>query len=482
MTTLFVDKTGTITENKLNVSHIITSDLKEYSYDDFNSKEYEDLFSDLILCNDSNLIQLIKDENKSLSDLDLNIKENAFDSTLIKFCASKDLNMTRNYIKNSVKKFSQAFNSRDKYSLAIVDIVDDNQNFLRRKIIIKGAPEKIGKLCDGNQETFITKYQKYANTGERAIAVAEKDITDKYDLYHDFEKKPININDIKLNICGLVSMRDNIRSTSAETVLLLRSAGIKVIMITGDYKGTAKYISRQANIIMSYHVTADEIAEDRGIKITDLDPSECSAVVLTGDEVDKLSKNDLAKILIEYPEVVISRCTPDHKITLIEALQYINSAIPSKIRKKLLINKEICAVVGDGTNDAPALKTADIGIAMQETGTDLTQEVATAMIMQDRIDGLPIAVEQGRLLRENTMKGIGYMSRNLLVEMIPAIIMFFADTTKFNSPVIIILLDIFLDMIPVITFAYEAPEEDIMTQTPRGIKKRSLNSYAYYYI
>ncbi|MEN2496912.1 MAG: Sodium/potassium-transporting ATPase subunit alpha-1 [Marteilia pararefringens] len=371
LTTLFMDKTGTITENKLHVWNFIDGNSRVIKADNFTPNDYPLIFSSLVLGSDSSLVQRLLERGVLEPEDFLDAKGNALETSVLQFAYRKDAGRALSDLLVSSRVYTMPFNSKNKYSYAIVDIFSDQekQELQRRMLFAKGAPEYLIKLCVENQaegffDSQMRSYLKLSGMGERGVALACTDLTHSYPIDYDFDANPIDLKQLSdLNFSAIVSMRDKIRDYSKNTIMNLRSAGISIIMVTGDHPGTATYVARHSGIILAKGPTADQLAEKRGVDILSIDPSETSSIVLTGEKIEKLPLDRLREIFINYPEVVVARCTPEHKIIAISAMKSINDIDPQILRKNN-ITRRCVGVIGDGTNDAPSLKMADIGISM----------------------------------------------------------------------------------------------------------------------
>lgn len=296
----------------------------------------------------------------------------------------------------------------------------------------KGAPDVILQRCTHyiesgsvyklNEEVkkkIISENKKMAQKALRVLAAACK----IYDILpSDFNSKSCENNMI---FAGLVGMIDPVRPEAVAAVESCKSAGIKPVMITGDHKDTAVAIGKQLEII----------------------GSETEAI--TGAELDKMSDDELKKII--YDISVYARVQPDHKVRIVECF------------KKL---GKIVAMTGDGVNDAPALKRADIGVGMGITGTDVTKNVADMVLSDDNFATIVSAIKEGRRIYDNIKKAIQF----LLSSNISEIISIFVATVlgfKIFSPIHILWINLVTDTFPALCLGMEEEEHDLMKQRPR---------------
>ena len=176
-------------------------------------------------------------------------------------------------------------------------------------------------------------------------------------------------------------MIDPPRAAVPDAVAKCRSAGIKVIMVTGDHPITAKAIARSVGIISDGNKTQEEIAEERGISVGEVDQNEVHAAVIHGADLRDISESDLDKILVNHSEIVFARTSPQQKLIIVDGCQRAG---------------QIVAVTGDGVNDSPALKKADIGVAMGIAGSDVSKQAADMILLDDNFASIVTGVEEGR--------------------------------------------------------------------------------------
>lgn len=321
----------------------------------------------------------------------------------------------------------------------------------RRIAFMKGAPNEVIELCtrcfDGSAPRAMTAEDKerimkandaYAREGLRVLAVAYRPLRKDDDTLPESIRE-YNIDNVErdLTFIGLVAMQDPPRSEVKEAVKLCRSAGIKIIMITGDYGLTAESIARKIGIIES---------ED--------------ARVISGSELAAMDDAALKEAL--SGEVVFARMAPEQKYRIVCALQEMGN---------------IVAVTGDGVNDSPALKKADIGIAMGITGTDVAKEAADMILSDDNFATIVRAIEEGRTVYNNIRKFLRYIfDSNTPEAAAPAVYLISGGIVPVPLTVLQILtIDIGTDMVPALGLGAEASESNVMKKPPRSVKERLLN-------
>ena len=295
------------------------------------------------------------------------------------------------------------------------------------RIITKGAPDVLLEKCKmtTNEKLKVqNENSKMAKKALRVIAVAYKDVD--Y-VPSNMESKDIENN---LNFVGLIGMIDPPREGVKEAVKTCKKAGIKTVMITGDHIETAKAIAKELNILGKY---------DKA---------------MTGKELDKIPQNKLEKEIKEYS--VFARVTPEHKVRIVKAWQKTGAVV---------------AMTGDGVNDSPALKNADIGIAMGENGTDVAKNAADMVLTDDNFVTIVKAVKQGRNIYDNIKKAIHFLISTNIGEIVT---IFVGLILGFKSPLLAIQLlwvNLVTDSLPAIAIGLEPPEKNIMSRKPVDSRK-----------
>jgi P-type Ca2+ transporter type 2C len=312
---------------------------------------------------------------------------------------------------------------------------------LNDKILIytKGAPRNILDLCNKvyvegkiedltqeNMDWIETRIHEFANEGLRVIAFAYKQILkDEYIKDEEAEKDLIFV--------GLAGMRDPPRKEVKNAVQKAKQAGIKTVIITGDYGPTAQAIAKEVGI-----VDKECCQVIRGVDLEDIKDQ---AIV---DEVKK-------------GNVIFARVSPEQKLRIV------------KVLKK---SGEVVAVTGDGANDAPSLKEADIGVAMGASGTDVAREAADIVLLNDSFASIVKAVESGRAIYENIRKFIVYVFSHNWAELIPYVLYAVLAIPLPLLVVQVLAIDLAIDVIPSLALSREPPEAGIMQEPPRSIKER----------
>lgn len=310
----------------------------------------------------------------------------------------------------------------------------------------KGAPRNILTICDRLQvgdrvQTLVgerlnsveAKIREFAGEGLRVMAVAYKELPEKSDL------EPSSIEE-NMILVGLAAMKDPPRPEVEEAVKKAKEAGIKIVVITGDYGPTAQAIAQEVGIVDS---TTYQII--RGVDLETMN-----------DEmiVDK----------VRMGNVIFARVSPEQKLRIVKTLKQ---------------DGEVVAVTGDGANDAPSLKEADIGIAMGVSGTDVAREAADIVLLDDSFASIVKAVESGRTIYENIRKFIVYVFAHNWAELIPYVLYALLGIPLPLLVVQVLAIDLGIDVIPSLALSREPPESDIMQEPPRGVKERLFSTRVF---
>jgi len=401
-TVLCTDKTGTLTQNKMTVTRL------------FNGIDFTNVISGATFTDPFHEII----EYGILSS-----QANPFDPM-----EKAIINIGDQFLKNSEHIHTDWVMEKE-YSLSkdllAMSRVFSNTGTKEQVIAAKGAPEAIFDLCH-LEVTEITQYEKavaeMASTGLRVLGVARAKIIpgDLPSIQHDFD----------FEFLGLIGLSDPIRENVPAAVAECYKAGIRVIMITGDYP-----------------VTATNIGKDIGIS----DPE----LFISGPELQDMSEDDLCERIKTVN--IFARVVPEQKLKIVNALKR---------------NKEVVAMTGDGVNDAPALKAANIGIAMGEKGTDVAREASSLVLMDDNFASIVGAVKMGRRIFDNLQKALAYIfAIHVPIAGLSLIPVFFADMPLILLPVHIVFLELIIDPACSIIFEAEKEEKNVMSRPPKNINE-----------
>ena len=315
-----------------------------------------------------------------------------------------------------------------------------------RVVFVKGAPKEIIDLCSHirlNKENYPMDEQtrahimaandEYARNGLRVLAVAERELPD---MIVDYRPEIVEQD---LCFLGLMAMMDPPRDEVAQAVEKCHHAGIRIIMITGDYGLTAESIARRIGIIRAQQPR-----------------------IISGNDLDAMDDTLLKAVLPE--EIIIARAAPEHKLRVVTALQELG---------------HIVAVTGDGVNDAPALKKADIGVAMGIAGTDVAKEAAVMILTDDNFASIVNAIEEGRGVYANIKKFISYIFTSNTPEAVPFILW---ALSRGRIPLAlnvmqILAIDLGTDMVPALALGNEPPEQGLMDKPPRNVREHVIDRF-----
>ena len=416
------DKTGTLTKNQMSVKHIYVNKkiINANEYQNFSSSKLAKIAA---LCNNA-----IIDENK-------NITADATETAIIKLIFNYQLN-PEDFKSKNLKVHENEFNSKTK----IMSVVCKNNSQENLTIYAKGALDYLLEKCDKiliNDEeielndkiksNILKANETLCNQGERIIAFAYKNLVD--------DNNYKSTNNQNLTFVGFMGIIDPPRPEAIKSIESCKKAGLKTIMITGDHQTTALSIAKTLGIAKN------------------------EKQVLTGSELNKLTDAELAKIINHY--CVFARVTPEHKLKIVKALKS---------------NGNIVAMTGDGVNDAPSIKAANIGACMGITGTDVTKEVADIIISDDNFSSLVVAVKEGRTIYQNISKTILFLLSTNIVEVLGIFITSLViPNAVFLLPVQILFINLVTDSLPAFALGIEPAEKDIMLKPPRDSKKSLLS-------
>jgi P-type Ca2+ transporter type 2C len=304
--------------------------------------------------------------------------------------------------------------------LAITQVWKSKSGGTKQTVAVKGAPEAVASLCHLNAKDFavVTKsINSMAAAGLRVLGVASSSFAGG--------EYPSSPRGFKFKFIGLVGLTDPLRQSVPEAVNQCRSAGIKVVMITGDYPATAQAIAKQAGI------SSDE--------------------VISGDQLTKLNDSELAERV--RTATVFARILPEQKLRIVNAMK---------------VNGEIVAMTGDGVNDAPSLKAAHIGIAMGGRGTDVAREASSIVLLDDDFGSIVTAIKLGRRIYDNLRKAVGFIfAVHVPIAGLALLPLMFGLPILFG-PMHIAFLEMVIDPVCSLVFEAETAEDDVMSRKPRA--------------
>jgi len=414
------DKTGTLTQNKMTVKEVyINGRVHELEKEELTDCNY--LKKAFIYCNDCNYDFKQKNIDKSLHG-------DPTETALVKMFY-KDTSGLKAFTEKGERVFEIPFDSTRKMMSVIID---ENG---RETCYVKGAPERLIEKCkfilEDNRIKPLT-YQKKKRVADFIEAMSARALRCIAAAYKDEGLCKNEKLEGELIFIGVAGSIDPPREEARDAVLRCKMAGIKPVMITGDHKNTALAIAKSLNICNQ---------EEQ---------------VLTGEELEKISDIELNKKVNSIR--VFARVSPDHKLRIVRAFKN---------------NNNIVAMTGDGVNDAPAIKEADIGISMGISGTDVTKEASSMILMDDNFATIVAAVEEGRVIYDNIRKFIRYLLSCNLGEVLTMFLASLFLLPNPLTPIQILFVNLATDGLPAIALGVDPPDKDIMRQAPRG-KKESI--------
>lgn len=438
-TVICTDKTGTITENKMSVQKLyvngetwkVTDDGYMREDDVLRKKkkqpdyEMEQLLLYGMLCNEASLV--IKKGQYV-------VEGDPTDGALLMAARDGGLDIRIQQSYSIIRQFP--FDSTRKRMGMVVE--DQNK---RRFFIMKGAPEAVLPRCttnfrDGQSRVFSNREEvdenitQMADEALRMIAIAMKPLS---------KQDAIDVLDLEqqLTFIGLAGLQDPPRKEVEQAIQECSQAGIRTVMITGDHQHTASAIAKEIGLLDGH------------------------GRIMEGKELDTLSENELAEVIEEVR--VFARVTPEHKLKIVHALQ---------------ARGHIVAMTGDGVNDAPAIKASDIGISMGKTGTDVTKEASSLILMDDNFNTIKEAIREGRNIYENIRKFIRYLLASNVGEIFVMLVAMLMSLPLPLIPVQILWVNLVTDGLPAMALGVDAPEKNVMQEAPRdtqeGIFSRGL--------
>lgn len=419
-TVICSDKTGTLTQNKMTVKKLSNVN----NYVDFSSDEGLNILTMASLCNNSSLTGDFGHWKASGEPTEKAIVLAAAKSGKVKSA-----------IDNQFPRVGEApFDSKRKLMSTIHKLGEN-----RYRIITKGAPDvlishcisyssngTVGKLDYKTTRAIEKQNKEMAENALRVLAVAYRDIPYQPTSAKDMEKE--------LCFCGLIGMIDPPRPQVKHAVAECINAGIKPAMITGDHIITASAIAKELGILRN------------------------GDLAITGNEIEKMSQEDLEKRIHSYS--VFARVSPEHKVRIVKAFQK---------------NGEIVAMTGDGVNDAPALKSADIGCAMGRSGTDVAKEASDMILTDDNFATIIHAVKQGRGIFENIKKTIHFLLSTNIGEIITVLVAFLMGIPTPLLAIQLLWVNLVTDSFPALALGVEPIDPDIMKQKPVKSKNSILS-------
>lgn len=409
------DKTGTLTQNKMTVKEVyLNGKITDIEKD--NLTDYTKLMKCLVYCNDCNYDFTKKKMSETLHG-------DPTELALINMFF-KDVPKLEEYISKVHRVYDIPFDSTRKMMSVIM-----NENG-KETCYVKGAPERLLDRCNYILENNKIKpftYQKKKQVMDFISAMSSRALRCLAAAYKEENLSKNSKLEENLIFIGVTGSIDPLRKEAGEAVLKCKLAGIKPIMITGDHQNTALAIAKSLNICNN------------------------DSQVMTGEQIENIDDKELEEKVNKIR--VFARVSPSHKLRIVRAF------------KK---NKNVVAMTGDGVNDAPAIKEADIGIAMGISGTDVTKEASSMILMDDDFSTIVAAVEEGRIIYDNIRKFIRYLLSCNLGEVLTMFLATVFYLPNPLSPIQILLVNLATDGLPAIALGVDPADSDIMRQMPRA--------------
>ena len=411
------DKTGTLTQNKMTVTTVYTNDsyIKESEFN-LNDNESKLLVDCMVLCNDATY----SEKSQTGDPTEIALLESPF-----------KLNILKEKLEKEFKRIDEIPFDSDRKLMTTVNLVDDK----KARVFTKGALDSILSICNkisvnGKLLDFSKEYK--AKVLENSNIMSDKALRVLAFAYKDISKENIVLDSLEKDLVfiGMVGMIDPPRLEVKDSIKLCKSAGITPVMITGDHKNTAFAIANELGI-------AEDISQ-----------------AITGHEIDKFKEEEFNEKIINYR--VFARVSPEHKVKIVKAFKS---------------HGNIVSMTGDGVNDAPSLKAADIGVAMGITGTDVSKGASDMILTDDNFSTIVSAVEEGRKIYLNIKKSIVFLLSCNLGEILT---LFTAILLNWNSPlqpIHILWVNLITDSFPALALGVDKTKEDVMNNPPRNPKE-----------
>ena len=409
------DKTGTLTMNQMTVEKVYTNGQLQNASTELGA--------------DNTTLRIMNFANDTKVAPDGKLIGDPTETALVQFGLDHNFDV-RDVLKSEPRVAELPFDS-DRKLMSTIHKEADGTYF----VAVKGAPDQLLKrvtrieingevrpITDEDKQAILATNKDLAKQALRVLMMA-------YKTTNDIPTLESEVVESDLIFSGLVGMIDPERPEAAEAVRVAKEAGIRPIMITGDHQDTAEAIAKRLGII---------------------DPNDTEDHVFTGAELNELSDEEFQKVFKQYS--VYARVSPEHKVRIVKAWQN---------------DGKVVAMTGDGVNDAPSLKTADIGIGMGITGTEVSKGASDMVLADDNFATIIVAVEEGRKVFSNIQKSIQYL---LSANMAEVFIIFFATLFGWDvlQPVHLLWINLVTDTLPAIALGVEPAEPGIMTHKPRG--------------
>lgn len=421
------------------------------------------------LCNHATFLPPEKGDSERIPILQRKCNGDASESALLKFAHS---HTNVDELRKEQKEVACVpFNSAWKW-MATIHADKKNGKFNGYWLFVKGAPERVMDRCSTTasgpmtaqvKEDIALANQIVAENGNRVLAFARLhlDLKEGFEFETDDIDK-LNFASTDLEFVGLLALEDPARDEVPAAVKSCHEAGITVIMVTGDHPLTARSIAAQVNILRDGKSPIYDTSLPKELR---MHPDNIG-VVVTGQELEKFDDEDWAYVL-SRKDIVFARTLPHQKKDIVDHIQ--------KVKDEEGNCNNVVAVTGDGVNDAPALKKANVGIAMGGPGaSEVAKDAADLILMDDNFASIVNGIEEGRLIFANLKKSIAYTLTSNIPEILPFLCQIALKLPLGMTTIMILCIDLGTDMAPAIAFAYEFPESDLMKLKPRDRYKDKL--------
>lgn len=481
-TLICTDKTGTLTQNLMSVANIWVFD--KFQNDNKNDKDQKidksqflSLMEIAVLNSRVTLEQ--KDEKSPPAP-----SSDATELGLYRFfskCIEERVGMNiESFREANPKIFEIPFMSNNKWQMSIHLVATGKQ-----VMFIKGAPDVLLKKCsrylapDGLFQNidadfncmYDAAYNSLGGNGERVLGFSmypmNKTVQEEEAAcpqWKDQIRERLEGKDDKhvfkdLVFVGLITLMDPPRKEVPQAIKDCLTAGVRVVMVTGDHSITAQAIARQIGLMTL--PTRDEIAKDRNILPTEVLEDDIQAVVVKGSDIPHMTEDDW-QILVHKKEIVFARLSPEQKL---------------KIVKEFNAAGNVTAMTGDGVNDSPALRAANIGIGMGLNGSDVAREASDIILLDDNFASIVVGIKEGRLLFANLKKSIVYTMAHLPPQIIPVFVWIFGGCPMPIGNILSLAIDLVTELAPATSLAFEKPEANIMNVPPRNVYNDKLTNF-----
>ncbi len=417
------DKTGTITTNQMEVIRLFVNN-QDYQPDDFDFQHYPFFVRIMGLCNNT-----VLDENKKYygDAVEVAVANYLANYNILKENLEKENPRVMEIPFDSERKMMSSINENDQEKYMYVKGSLDAILSRSSSILIDGKEKKIAK---DDKKYLEAKEKEYSNEALKVLAFAYKKIDKKIEADEDYQKEEKD-----LVFVGLIGFKDPARSNVKEAIGICKDAHIDVYMITGDNIETGIAIAREVGIIDS---------DNKGIELTSL---------------EHITAKEMRELIKKYR--VFARVTPEQKYQIIDSLKS---------------EGKVVAMTGDGVNDAPAMKLANVAVGMGKNGTDVTKNVADILLLDDSFATIVTAVDEGRRIYDNVISNVLYNLSSNFTEIVIIIIGMFLSQ-NIILPLHVLYIDLVADTIPSIMLAFERASKKNMKRKPNGLNKPIFTPY-----